>query len=582
MADRPLTLGPKAELQILERFAISLLQQQTLDDLLWGMARTLGELMLLEDCVIYLVVDGELQQRAAFGIKNPDAREILGPISIPIGHGVTGTVAATGRAEIVADTRADSRYIADQFDGCSELAVPVIYQGEVLAVLDAESREAGRFHEGHKKQFMSCANIAAPRIAFAIEEQQRRQVESALQEANERLEVRVRQRTKALMEAVARLEDEARERERLQAEALRAQKLESLGLLAGGLAHDFNNLLQGILTHLEQIRLEHPSSRATSEFVDAAQTACLRARDLTAQLQTFARGGAPVREVHDLATILRETVEFCVRGSNITVAFDIAADLSPVSVDSTQISQVIQNLAINAVEAMVGGGRLWVAASNSEALPGGSITVTVRDEGPGIPAEHRNKVFDPYFTTKTEGTGLGLASAYGIIHRHGGRLTAGSAAGGGAVITLVLPVTVEDASVSGTITEPALPAMHVLLMDDDELVRVGTSSLLRRLGMRVTLARDGREAIERFESRIDSDDPVELAILDLTVPGGLGGVDALRAIHALDPELPAIVCSGYSQAGVMADPARYGFTGVLPKPFQVADLARVLADVVRR
>lgn len=581
-ADPRLDDDRASDLIIINEFAVSLLQQQTLDDLLWSISQTLGELLGLDDLVLYLRQGDYLVQKAAFGIKNPTQRQIASPLTIPVGRGITGTVAATGEMELVADTRLDPRYIPDEFSGRSELAIPILYRESVLAVLDSESKVVNGFSPRQQSLAVSCANIAAPRIATAIAEQQRQQAERELQNVNERLEQRVRDRTSELEAAFDRLNKEAAERQRLQDEILKSRNLESLSVMAGGVAHDFNNMLQGITAHLAQASVALVSDPDDARrCLQAAEDACIRARDLTQQLQTFAKGGAPILRVQTLNAVVHDTVQFSLRGRNVRAQMDVAADLHPVSMDASQISRVIQNLVLNGAEAMPEGGTLRVSAQNCRLDGELAVSVSVEDQGAGVPAENRGKVFDPYFTTKAEsgGSGLGLALAYRIAQRHGGTLEHDPSYVDGARFRLTL-LAAPSAAEAGNGTEGSRPAnpppMRLLLMDDEYLVREATAGLLRRLGMHVVEAANGEEALALVANLAQSGRAIEAAILDLTVPGHMGGLETMRQLRQNQPSLPIAVISGYSNTPVLGQFAEHGFQAALSKPCRVDELRHAL------
>ncbi len=374
---------------------------------------------------------------------------------------------------------------------------------------------------------------------------------------------------------------------KLEAEMIKAQKLESLGVLAGGIAHDFNNLLMGILGNISLARL---GSTDVSAVLAQAEKACLRAQDLTRQLLTFARGGAPVKKVVDLGPLLEETARFALRGSAATCEFSLPPDLWPVSADSGQISQVAHNLLLNAVQAMPQAGVVRVQAENRVVTarsadpllaPGRYARVSVSDPGVGIPAEILGSVFDPFFSTKPRGTGLGLAVCYSIIKNHGGRLTVESRPGRGSTFSFFLPASPE-ASVP---EEPWLPFPvsgrgRILLIDDEELVAVAVGRMLERLGYSSEWAHDGREGVEIYAREREAGRPFDAAIVDLTIPGGMGGREAIVALRKLDPDIKAVVSSGYSNDPILADYGKYGFRAALAKPFTIHVLGRVMGNVL--
>ena len=379
------------------------------------------------------------------------------------------------------------------------------------------------------------------------------------------------------------------ERKRLEDELLKARKLESLGVLAGGIAHDFNNLLVAVLGNIDMAKLGGKAKGGITKWLDAAEKATLRARDLTQQLLTFSRGGEPVRKTTSLKSLISDSVQFAVSGSNVQVAFHIVDDLWPSNVDEGQISQVINNLIINADQAMKNGGMIDVTAENRTVsgdrelafTAGDYIKVSIRDEGDGIPAESLQNIFDPYFTTKAQGSGLGLATSYSIVKKHDGYITVESEEGSGTTFSVylpaqphgVLPAEQED-------RRPLFGTGRVLIMDDEESVSEITAQMLTRLGYEVEIARDGAEAIERYVTSRKQQKPFDVVIMDLTIPGGMGGKEAIQKLREIDPDVRAIVSSGYSNDPVMADYSRYGFTAVAAKPYKIHDLSRIIYDIL--
>jgi len=378
------------------------------------------------------------------------------------------------------------------------------------------------------------------------------------------------------------------ERRRLEEEQQRVRQLESIGLLAGGIAHDFNNLLTGILGNVSLAKLYAAQQEEVREILEKAEKACFRARDLTQQLLTFARGGAPVRRLMSLVDLIRESAEFVLRGAAVRAEFAFPPDLWAVEADEGQISQVIQNLVLNARQAMPQGGVVRIACANvvldsPSPLPlpeGRYVRISVQDQGIGIPQEHLPRIFDPYFTTKQEGHGLGLATALSIVRRHGGHITVESELGKGSRFDIYLPASEKPAPRREDRREPQRGRGRVLVMDDEEAVREALRAMLERLGYEVAVARDGAEALERYRAARDAGRPFHAVVLDLTVPGGMGGKEAAQELLRLDPEVRMVVSSGYSNDPVLAEHARYGFRSVLAKPYRLEDLARVMQEVL--
>ena len=378
------------------------------------------------------------------------------------------------------------------------------------------------------------------------------------------------------------------EERRRETERARTQHLESLGVLAGGIAHDFNNLLMALAANLEAARRRTPAADPAFQRLSQAEAACFRATELTRQLLTFARGGEPVRRRFHVGPLLEEWGEFALRGANVAVKVDVEPDLRAVDGDPGQIEQVVTNLVINARQAMPQGGTVELRASNltipapqGDLGPGDYVCLEVSDEGIGIPAEHLSRIFDPYFTTKQAGSGLGLAMVHSIVKRHGGSIRVESRPGRGTTFRIYLP------AVSG-VEQDAPPEAgappggggRVLVMDDEDMIRDVVQELLEDIGYRVEGAADGAEAVERYREAMGRGEPFDVVILDLTVPAGMGGREALERLKEIDPHVKAVASSGYASDPVLADPLRYGFLAAVPKPYRINELARVLQELI--
>lgn len=397
----------------------------------------------------------------------------------------------------------------------------------------------------------------------------------------------IRDKSNHIMGAVLIFQD-ITEKRKMQQEILKAQKIESVGLLAGGIAHDFNNILTGILGNISLAKMYADSGSKVYDRLSEAEKATLRAKNLTQQLLTFSKGGAPVKETASIAEIIRDSVDFTLSGSSVQCEFSLPPDLWTVEVDTGQMSQVLQNLIINAQHAMPEGGTIRVSAENvhlskRSGLPlprGHYVKIAVQDEGIGISPEHLDKIFDPYFTTKQQGNGLGLATAYSIIKRHEGHIYAESELGKGSTFYIYLPANPKKTQRSKKSEEVFQKGKgRVLLMDDDELVQEVASQVLVELGYEVVTASDGEEAIKLYREAFGNGKPFDAVIMDLTIPGGMGGKAAIQELRQIDKNVKAVVSSGYSSDPVMANYSEYGFKGCIKKPFTISELSRVLGQL---
>ena len=382
-----------------------------------------------------------------------------------------------------------------------------------------------------------------------------------------------------------------RERIELEEEIQKAQRLESAGVLAGGIAHDFNNILTAILGNISLTKNYVEPGNNVHERLLETEKATLRAKDLTQQLLTFAKGGLPITRTVDLSDSIEESADFVLRGTNLKCEFDLADDLWPVEADIGQINQVIQNLVINASQVMPNGGVCRLEAKNiiiqkSDAIPlekGEYIKISVHDEGGGILPEHLNKIFDPYFTTKKTGSGLGLSTAYSIIKKHGGLITVDSVVGKGSTFHIFLQAstkTLLPVSENGKPAELIQGEGRILLMDDEQYVREIAAELLQYLGYTVETAKEGREALVLYKKSMKDGERYKVVIMDLTVPGGMGGKEMIQELKKLDPEAKTIVSSGYANDPILAQFEKYGFDGMVPKPYKLEELAETLHQVI--
>lgn len=377
---------------------------------------------------------------------------------------------------------------------------------------------------------------------------------------------------------------------RLQDEALKSDKLESLGTLAGGIAHDFNNFLTSIAGNISLLQSRLSEDHSATKLTDQAIRACEMARGLTGQLLTFSKGWTPVRKKALLRRSLPGWVEFATRGRGVSKSFHCDPDLHMVEIDEGQINQVISNLIINACQAMPEGGEIEVKAvnchipceDNRNLMAGDYVCIQVMDQGIGIDGKHLKRIFDPYFTTKPMGNGLGLATSYSVIKAHGGHIDVESSPGSGSTFRVYLPACEgNEPIVERTINHEISNEARILFMDDDDSIREVVSEALISLGYMVNLAKSGEEAVRVFKDSQENGEPFDLLIMDLTVKGGMGGKDAISEIRNLSPTVKAIVSSGYSNDPVMGDFINFGFNAALTKPFTIDQLAEAVAKTLR-
>lgn len=380
---------------------------------------------------------------------------------------------------------------------------------------------------------------------------------------------------------------------RMQRELLKTQKLESIGILAGGIAHDFNNLLTGILGNIELAKDSVPPGDALERLTDAEE-AIKKAKNVTKQLITYSSAGAPVRELAYMDSIVRESADYILSGSKIKEEISVQEDLWFVEVDEGQISQSLNNIFLNAVQAMPEGGNVRIICENVvvepeeffHAAPGKYVEITVEDTGTGIPRESLPKIFDPFFSTKEGASGLGLTTAYSVVRNHGGFITVESEPGAGTSVHVFLPAsTVQKKPVSEEKRTEKISADgqgRVLVMDDEDMIRNIAGAILSRLGYEVKLAANGEEALTLYRDALEEGKPFDAVILDQTVRAGMGGLETLQKMKEFDPEVKAIISSGYSTDPIMSEFRKYGFAGVIRKPFSKGEFDDLMKKVVRR
>ena len=378
------------------------------------------------------------------------------------------------------------------------------------------------------------------------------------------------------------------DRKKMEEELLKIEKLESIGILAGGLAHDFNNLLAAVLGNITLAKMYAEPDEHVVERLKEAEKATLRAKDLTQQLLTFSRGGAPVKEVASVGSIVKDSCSFTLRGSNVKCECTVPDNLWPVELDEGQIHQAINNLIINADQAMPQGGIIRIQCENITldqgevpSLPQGDyVKLSILDEGIGIPKKYIDKIFDPYFTTKQRGSGLGLATTYSIVKKHDGHISIESVVGKGSVFNVYLPATRKRVREQKREDDRIFKGSgRILVMDDEKTVREVMGEILKSLGYTVDFADDGTSAIEKYTNAKSSGQPFDAVIMDLTVPGGKGGMETVSELLQFDPSIKAIASSGYSNDPVMAEFRKFGFSDVIRKPCNIKILSKIVYNV---
>jgi two-component system cell cycle sensor histidine kinase/response regulator CckA len=375
------------------------------------------------------------------------------------------------------------------------------------------------------------------------------------------------------------------ERKRFEEELQKAQRLESLGQLAGGIAHDFNNLMGGIFGYID-LALATSKDNTVSNYLSAAMGAIDRARNLTGQLLTFAKGGAPAREIGAVLPVISEATNLALSGSNIAAAYDFAEDLWLCNFDKNQICQVIDNVVINAQQAMPAGGTVSISARNIllglneiGILPAGAyVKISIADTGIGIAAENLQKVFDPFFTTKQKGSGLGLSICHSIVKKHNGWIAVESCIGKGSIFSIYLPASSEATKKTAPMKQASVHrgSGRILLMDDEATIQRSLEKILGMMGYSVECRSNGKDTLTFLNDEIASARSFTAIILDLTIPGGMGGKEVAVEIQKMNLHIPIFVASGYSNDPVMANPNKYGFTDSICKPFTIDEISELL------
>jgi signal transduction histidine kinase/CheY-like chemotaxis protein len=402
---------------------------------------------------------------------------------------------------------------------------------------------------------------------------------------NEQLEVRVQERTAELHRSTQQLRAEIAQREQIEEQLLRTRKLESLSVLAGGIAHDFNNFLAVVQGNVELAKAQLDRDAPVQALLDETASACKRAALLSTQLLTFSKGGAPVRRLVSLAQLIMDAIPLVRAGAQTSFDVCISENLRAAEVDPGQIGQVLHNILLNARQAMPEGGTIKVQAENVDLKTAAGIDsrvrISVQDHGCGIPDDDLPRIFDPYFTTKLGGSGLGLATAYAIIAKHGGSLSVQTKSGDGTVFIIDLPASEESPAPQASLTAYIQTGTErILVMDDEKALRNLMKNVLIKLGYEVQTAEDGAEAIVLFENAKGCGRGFDAILLDLTVSGGMGGLEAAARLKELDPSVKLIVSSGYSEAPVLSDLRKYGFDDIIPKPWTIARVSEVVRRVL--
>ncbi len=413
----------------------------------------------------------------------------------------------------------------------------------------------------------------------------------------------VRNEEDVVMNFIA-IKEDITERKKLEEDLIKAQKLESIGTLAGGIAHDFNNSLHAIMGYLSLAMFHKATIDEIHTYLGDAKNIVLQSKNLTKQLLTFSKGGDPIKSTISISELIMDSTKLALSGSNVKYEIGMPDNLWHVEADRGQLNQVISNLIINADQAMPDGGNLRVWAENvniveKDHLPlkeGKYVKIVIEDHGPGIAMEHLHKIFDPYFTTKQKGSGLGLSITYSIVKKHNGHIAVESKAEVGTTFFIYLPAIGEEfreefiqrgveAPESNSIDKnnerkSNLGKGKLLIMDDEYIIRFTLGQSLKNLEYEVTLTKEGSETISLYKSARESGKPFDVVIMDLTIAGGMGGKETIKKLLKIDPDIKAIVVSGYTSDPIMTNYRKYGFIGVLAKPHEINELDVILQNVI--
>ncbi len=372
----------------------------------------------------------------------------------------------------------------------------------------------------------------------------------------------------------------------------RSSRLESLAYVAGGIAHDFNNVLTAIMANLSMAKMENDAD-AIQPMLSNALASCESAKKLIGQLLSFAKGQGTKRSVVNLGALMKEAIELSTPGANVRCDLRLSGNLPPVEIEPTQMMQVMNNLLINARQAMPNGGVIQVlmnsmvrAEEAGEGIPAGRyLELRIRDRGCGIAEENLQTIFAPFFTTKRDGSGLGLATTKKIIDQHSGHIEVKSRINVGTEFRILLPAAthiIEEAPVQAADDSELVKGEGLVMIADDQSdVLLVAAMMLERLGYKAVKVTSGEAAVREYRHlKVNSNAPVAV-IMDHTFPGGMNGDDAAREILAFDPEARIIASSGYFETSDEERIKGIGYAAILPKPYSPAVLSRTLADLLR-
>ena len=577
------------------------------------LVRATDETNLLKE-ICRLVVEVGGYRLAWVGFTEMDAEETLSPVAhagSDVGHlqnikislknqesgkSPAATAIRTGKPFVVNNTLKDPNYATwhkqlTELGIASSIAIPLITDSRTFGLLYIYAPEVNAFDTEEVKLLTELANDLAYGIVALRTRDEQKRAEAEIRKLNEELELRVKERTTELAQAYEQLKT-TRE------QFYQAQKMESIGILAGGIAHDFNNLLATIVGNISLAKMMTQPDDKMFHILTRAENVSLRAKDLTQQLLTFSKGGAPVKRSVSIPKIIRDSVNLALRGSNVSCKFSLPDNIWSVEADEAQLIQAINNLIINADQAMPKGGLIEVSAENVKidaqaglSLESGNyVKISIQDQGIGIPEENLAKIFDPFFSTKSKGTGLGLTTVYSIVKKHNGHITVSSQIGTGTAFNIYLPTINKETlpkkdakeKPKEELPKPArADKCKILVMDDESNVLETLEAILVHFGYEATCAKDGAEALKLYQAARDASTPFTAVIMDLTIKGGMGGKETISELIKIDPKVKAIVSSGYSNDPIMADCQKYGFKGVVAKPYKAEDIIRTLNKILQ-